>query len=44
MRSLILFSGNITAVVKDGVLIYKHAEGYHTYDKLRKVKDTVFMI
>ena len=35
-----VFPGAVTAVVKDGVLIYKHAEGYHTYDKLRKVKDT----
>jgi beta-glucosidase-like glycosyl hydrolase/CubicO group peptidase (beta-lactamase class C family) len=35
-----VFPGAVTAVVKDGVLIYKHAEGYHTYDKLRKVKDS----
>ncbi len=35
-----VFPGAVAAVVKDGVLVYKHAEGYHTYDKLRKVKDT----
>lgn len=35
-----VFPGAVTAVVKNGVLVYKHAEGYHTYDKLRKVKDT----
>lgn len=35
-----VFPGAVAAVVKDGVLVYKHAEGYHTYDKLRKVRDT----
>ena len=35
-----VFPGAIAAIVKDGVLVYKHAEGYHTYDKLRKVKNT----
>lgn len=34
------FPGAVAAVVKDGVLIYKHAEGYHTYDKLRETKDS----
>lgn len=43
MRDAVLdstFPGGVAAVVKDGVLVYKHAEGYHTYHKLRKVKDT----
>ncbi len=35
-----VFPGAVAAVIKDGVLVYKHAEGYHTYDKLRKVRDT----
>lgn len=34
------FPGAVAAVVKDGVLVYKHAEGYHTYDKLRETKDS----
>jgi len=35
-----VFPGAVAAVIKDGVLVYKRAEGYHTYEKLRKVKDT----
>jgi beta-glucosidase-like glycosyl hydrolase/CubicO group peptidase (beta-lactamase class C family) len=35
-----VFPGAVAAIIKDGVLAYKHAEGYHTYDKLRKVKDS----
>ena len=35
-----VFPGAVAAVVKDGVLVYKHAEGYHTYDKLKKVRSS----
>lgn len=35
-----VFPGAVAAVVKDGVMIYKEAFGYHNYDKLKAVKDT----
>ncbi len=35
-----VFPGAVAAVIKDGVLVYKHGEGYHTYDKVRKVQES----
>jgi CubicO group peptidase (beta-lactamase class C family) len=35
-----VFPGAVVAVVKDGVMAYKQAIGYHDYKKVRKVKDT----
>jgi len=34
------FPGGVVAVVKDGVLAYRKAFGYHTYSKLKKVSET----
>ena len=34
------FPGGVVAVVKDGVLAYRKAFGYHTYNKLEKVEKT----
>ncbi len=34
------FPGGVVAVVKDGVIAYRKAFGYHTYDKLEKVNVT----
>ncbi|NGP76907.1 serine hydrolase [Balneolaceae bacterium YR4-1] len=34
------FPGGVVAVVKDGVIAYRKAFGYHTYDKLEKVSET----
>lgn len=34
------FPGGVVAVVKDGVIAYRKAFGYHTYDKLEKVRET----
>lgn len=34
------FPGGVVAVVKDGVIAYRKAFGYHTYDKLKKVSET----
>ena len=33
------FPGGVVAVVKDGVIAYRKAYGYHTYDKLEKVSE-----
>jgi beta-glucosidase-like glycosyl hydrolase/CubicO group peptidase (beta-lactamase class C family) len=33
-----VFPGAVAAVVKDGVMVYRHAEGYHDYEKLKKVR------
>lgn len=35
-----VFPGAVAGVVKDGVLVYKKAVGYHDYDKIRAVKDS----
>lgn len=35
-----VFPGAVATVIKDGVLVYKQAEGYHTYDKIRKVRES----
>jgi beta-glucosidase-like glycosyl hydrolase/CubicO group peptidase (beta-lactamase class C family) len=43
MRDAVLdstFPGGVVAIVKDGVLVYKHAEGYHTYEKIRETRDS----
>lgn len=34
------FPGGVVTVVKDGVIAYQKAFGYHTYDKLEKVSST----
>lgn len=34
------FPGGVVAVVKDGIIAYRKAFGYHTYDKLEKVSET----
>lgn len=34
------FPGGVVSVVKDGVIAYRKAFGYHTYDKLKKVSET----
>ncbi|MCG8373582.1 MAG: beta-lactamase family protein, partial [Balneolales bacterium] len=35
-----VFPGAVVAIVKDGVMVYRHEEGYHTYDKIRQVRDS----
>lgn len=34
------FPGGVVSVVKDGVIAYRKAFGYHTYDKLEEVEET----
>src|SRR5690606_7954428 len=35
-----VFPGAVVGVVKDGVLVYREAFGYHDYDKLKLTKDS----
>ncbi len=35
-----VFPGAVAGVLKDGVLVYREAFGYHDYDKLRELKDS----
>lgn len=35
-----VFPGAVVGVIKDGVMVYRQAVGYHDYDKLREVKDS----
>lgn len=34
-----VFPGGVVGIVKDGVLVHNQGYGYHTYNKLREVKD-----
>ena len=35
-----VFPGAVAGVIKDGVLVYREAFGYHDYDKLKETKDS----